>query len=79
MISGFQAREFGLELADKLTPAILDIVNNNTRRKNNISEDDAMIVNSTKEKNLIDDPSLHFLTQVQSDMVIGLIATYSYS
>ena len=61
MVSGMQAREFGLGVGQLLTPEIIKSVNNNREGKEYISKEDAILVNGTaNKKNLTDDPLLRY-------------------
>ena len=61
MVSGYQAREFGLGLGSKLTPTIIGQINNARRNTNYISAEDAILINgNATKKDLKDDPTLRF-------------------
>ena len=61
MISGYQAREFGLGLRSLLTAEILAIVNSNRKGTKYRSEKDAkLLYNKVQKEALTDDPSLRY-------------------
>ena len=68
MVSGYQARKFGLGLGDKMTEEALKEVNRKREGKKYFSEDDAkLIFNSEFKKPLTSDPCLRFFRAGQND------------
>ena len=61
MISGYQAREFGLGLGELLTPSVMNGINLKRKDIDYKSEDDALLINGDiKKKDLTDDPCLRY-------------------
>ena len=61
MISGYQAREFGLGLGNLLSPDVLRAINMKRQGSEYESKDDALLINNdARKRDLTDDPCLRF-------------------
>ena len=59
MLSGYQSRDFGLELRELLSSKMIELVNEGRKGKDSKSTDDEQIIySSTKNKDITDDPCL---------------------
>ena len=61
MVSGYQSREFGLGLRNKLTPTMMAFINLNRKNTTYLSREDALLLHSDdSKKDIVDDPSLRY-------------------
>ena len=80
MISGYQAREFGLGLEELLTPSVVNGINLKRKDIDYKSEDDALLINcDIKKRILLMTPVCVITDRASITMAIGMALTLSYS